>query len=94
MTKNCDKSILVIYLDVENVSRQHARLEMVEVLEYTKGAFNPMSEDDSMVILVFPSDRTEVKLFNPNCLNVTDEEIKEVEEHIKNINEKDEYEKD
>lgn len=67
---------------------------MVEVLEYTKRAFNPMSEDDSMVILVFPSDRTEVKLFNLNCLNVTDEEIKEVEEHIKNINEKDEYEKD
>lgn len=90
MTKNCDKSILVIYLDVENFSRG----QMVEVLEYTKRAFNPMSEDDSMVILVFPSDRTEVKLFNLNCLNVTDEEIKEVEEHIKNIKEKDEYEKD
>lgn len=88
MTKNCDKSILVIYLNVEGISRHSARLNMAQVLQYIKSEFNPMDEDDSMVILVVPSDKTEIKLFNPNCLNVTDEEIKEFEENIKNINQK------
>ena len=83
--RNKDKSILVTYLDVEKFRPDRAYEYMREADYHIRRQFNPQEKDGSMVFLTFPSDHTEVKLFRLNDLNVTDEEILEVQEKIREM---------
>jgi len=63
---NCDKAILVAYVDVYNVNRAKG-VEMVSQFKYhlDKSFYNEKEiNDDSLVILVIPSNRTEIQLLN------------------------------
>ena len=63
---NCDKAILVAYIDVYNVNKAKG-VEMVSQFKYylEKSFYNEKEiNDDSLVILTIPSNKTEIQLLN------------------------------
>ena len=63
---NCDKAILVAYINVYDVNRAKGVQMVSQYKEYLEGSFYNEKEinDDSLIILVVPSDRTEIQLLN------------------------------
>lgn len=63
---NQDKSILVAYLDVTKMNRERGVIFVNQFKNYIESQFYNDKEinDDSIVILVIPADRTEIVLLN------------------------------
>ena len=64
--KNCEKAILVAYIDIANYSRIKG-LEFINQFKYylDKSFYNEKEiNDDSLVILVIPTNKTEIQLLN------------------------------
>ena len=63
---NRDKSILVVYLDVTRMNREKGMLFLNEIRNYLDNKFYNTKEinDDSLVVLPIPADRTEIVLLN------------------------------
>lgn len=64
--QNCEKSILVAYININNINRSKG-IEMIHQMKcYLEDAFINRKEidDDSVIILVIPSDKTEIQLLN------------------------------
>lgn len=63
---NCDKVILVAYIDVYNISKENGIQKFAQLKNYIEDKFYNEKEinDDSLIILVLPSDKTEIQLFN------------------------------
>ncbi len=63
---NQDKSILVVYLDITNMSREKGIAWLNQFKNYVKDQFINYKEinDDSLVTLIVPADRTEIVLLN------------------------------
>lgn len=63
---NQDKSILVVYLDITNMSREKGIAWLNQFRNYIKDQFinNKEINDDSLVTLIVPADRTEIVLLN------------------------------
>ena len=64
--QNCDKAILVAYLDVSDRNKASGMQALNNFKHYLETLFYNENEinDDSLVILVVPSDRTEIQLLN------------------------------
>jgi len=79
---NQDKSILVVYLDITNMSREKGIAWLNQFRNYIKDQFINDKEinDDSLVILIVPADRTEIVLLNAKYPNY--EQIKQDAEQI------------
>jgi len=64
--KNCEKAILVAYIDIASYSRIKG-LEFINQFKYylDKSFYNEKEiNDDSLVILVIPTNKTEIQLLN------------------------------
>jgi hypothetical protein len=63
---NQDKSILVAYLNTHNMNREKGLVLVHQFKQYLEDKFINTKEinDDSLVILVVPADRTEIVLLN------------------------------
>lgn len=63
---NCDKAILVAYIDVYSVNRAKGVEMLAQFKEYLDRSFYNEKEinDDSLVILTIPSNKTEIQLLN------------------------------
>lgn len=63
---NCEKSILVVYVNVENLGREKGIMLLTHIRDNIKSQFINEKEinDDSLVIIVMPSNKTEVQLLN------------------------------
>ncbi len=81
---NKDKSILIAYLDVTRLSREKGIAWLHQFKSYIEDKFINTKEinDDSLVILVVPADRTEMVLLNAKYPNY--EQMKKDAEQILN----------
>ena len=63
---NCEKSILVVYVNVENLGREKGIMLLEHIRDHVKSQFINEKEinDDSLVIIVLPSNKMEVQLLN------------------------------
>ena len=63
---NCEKSILVVYVNVENIGREKAMVMLNQIKQHIEMQFKNEKEinDDSLVIIVLPSDKMDVQLLN------------------------------
>lgn len=63
---NCEKSILVVYVNVENLGREKGIMLLTHIRDNIKSQFINEKEinDDSLVIIVMPSNKMEVQLLN------------------------------
>ena len=63
---NCEKSILVVYVNVENLCREKGILLLTRIRDRIESQFINEKEinDDSLVIIVLPSNKMEVQLLN------------------------------
>jgi len=63
---NQDKSILVAYLDITKMNKERGTIFINQFKNYIKNQFYNTKEinDDSIIILVIPADRTEIVLLN------------------------------
>lgn len=63
---NQDKSILVAYLDITKMNRERGVIFVNQFKNYIENQFYNTKEinDDSIIILVIPADRTEIVLLN------------------------------
>lgn len=63
---NCEKSILVVYVNVENLGREKGIMLLEHIRDNVKSQFINEKEinDDSLVIIVMPSNKMEVQLLN------------------------------
>ena len=63
---NQDKSILVAYLDITKMNREKGIIFVNQFKNYIENQFYNTKEinDDSIIILVIPADRTEIVLLN------------------------------
>ena len=64
--QNCEKAILVAYIDISNMSREKGIIKFNQLKNYIEDKFYNEKEinDDSLIILVLPSDKTEIQLLN------------------------------
>ena len=64
--QNCEKAILVAYIDISNMSREKGIIKFNQLKIYIEDKFRNGKEinDDSLIILVLPSDKTEIQLLN------------------------------
>lgn len=81
---NQDKSILVAYLNTYNMNREKGLVLVHQFKQYLEDKFINTKEinDDSLVILVVPADRTEIVLLN--CKYPDYEQLKRDAEEILN----------
>ena len=84
---NALKSILVVELPTHLMKKDMAQLYLIQVKEYITEQFHGLNNDDSLVILVFPSNKINVQLLNsPYDLyekyNNLDEKFSDIEEFI------------
>ena len=84
---NCEKSILVIYVNVENIGREKGMAMLINIKEYIKKEFYNEKEinDDSLVIIVLPSDKMEVQLLNaryPDYKTIIESSEKIINEYL------------
>ena len=82
---NCEKSILVVYLNVENISREKGMNLLVQIKNHIEKEFNNEKEinDDSLKIIVLPSNKTEIQLLNaryPDYKTITEFCNKKIED--------------
>lgn len=63
---NCEKSILVVYVNVENLGREKGITLLTHIRDSVESQFINEKEinDDSLVIIVLPSNKMEVQLLN------------------------------
>ena len=63
---NCEKSILVVYVNVENIGREKGIFLLTRIKDRIEYQFINEKEinDDSLVIIVLPSNKMEVQLLN------------------------------
>lgn len=63
---NCEKSILVVYVNVENLGREKGIVLLTRIRDRIESQFINEKEinDDSLVIIVLPSNKMEVQLLN------------------------------
>ncbi len=63
---NCDKAILVAYIDVHDRNKASGMQALADFRSYLERLFYNEKEinDDSLVIIVVPSDKTEIQLLN------------------------------
>ena len=63
---NCEKSILVVYVNVEKIGREKGILLLSNIRDRIESQFINEKEinDDSLVIIVLPSNKMEVQLLN------------------------------
>jgi len=64
--QNCEKAILVAYIDISNMSKEKGAIKFNHLKNYIENKFYNEKEinDDSLIILVLPSDKTEIQLLN------------------------------
>ena len=64
--QNCEKAILVAYIDISNMSKEKGIIKFNQLKNYIEDKFYNEKEinDDSLIILVLPSDKTEIQLLN------------------------------
>ena len=82
---NQDKSILVAYINTTNMKKENGIVFLNQFKTYIENKFINEKEinDDSLIILVVPADRTEIKLLNSKYPDY--EKIKkDAEEILKN----------
>jgi len=79
---NQDKSILIAYLNTAIMNKEKGTLFLTKFRQYLEERFINTKEvnDDSLVILVVPADRTEIVLLNSKYPNY--EQIKKDAEQI------------
>lgn len=63
---NCEKSILVVYVNVENFGREKGMIALAQIRNHIESQFINEKEinDDSLVIIVLPSNKMDVQLLN------------------------------
>ena len=81
---NQDKSILIAYLNITNMNREKGMIFLNQFKLYLEGKFVNTKEinDDSLIILTVPADRTEIVLLNSKYPDY--EQIKKDTEQILN----------
>lgn len=84
---NQDKAILVAYLNTTNMNREKGMQFLNQFKLYLEGKFINMKEinDDSLIILTVPADRTEIVLLNskyPNYEQIKKDAEKLLENYI------------
>ena len=85
---NCDKAILVAYIDIHNIYKEKGIKKFTQLKNYIENKFYNEKEinDDSLIILVLPSDKTEIQLLNMRYPEYEKflEESKKIYEELKN----------
>ena len=64
--QNCEKAILVAYIDISNMSKEKGMIKFNQFKIYIEDKFRNVKEinDDSLIMLILPSDKTEIQLLN------------------------------
>lgn len=75
MTKNNEKCILVVYVDVYSLDRADAIRLFNEFANIIEKSFNSIEIDDTMVFIYLPSDHNDIKILNPADSFLTEEDI-------------------
>ena len=63
---NCEKSILVVYVNTKDMSKDKGMIALAQIRNHIESKFINEKEinDDSLVIIVLPSDKMDVQLLN------------------------------
>ena len=89
---NCEKSILVVYVNVSNINREKGMTLLTQIQNSIESKFINEKEinDDSLVIIVLPSDKMDVQLLNarhPDYKTIVESSEKLINEYFdKNLN--------
>jgi len=75
ITPNNEKTILAVYIGVENFNKYKAVATMSSVKRAIEQSFNSTEKDDTMVFIYLPSDHWDIKVLSPKNLYLTEEEI-------------------
>ena len=84
---NQDKSILVAYIDIRNINKEKGIHLITQVNAKLNSLFanKTVIDDDSLVIITLPADRTEIVLLNakyPNYEQIKKDAEKLLEDYI------------
>ena len=85
MTKNNEKCILVVYVDVYSLDRADAIRLYNEFANIIEKSFNSVEIDDTMVFIYLPSDHNDIKLLNPADSFLTEEDINKFKKAFNNF---------
>jgi len=87
ITPNNEKTILVAKCGCLDMSRSKAMESMAQFRSYLEQLFNPKDVDDTLVIIVIPSDEWDIQIYNPKSDEITKEYVdKLLKEYRENIN--------
>ena len=85
MTKNNEKCILVVYVDVYSLDRADAIRLYNEFANIIEKSFNSIEIDDTMVFIYLPSDHNDIKILNPADSFLTEEDINKFKKAFNNF---------
>ena len=85
MTKNNEKCILVVYVNIYSLDRADAIRLYNEFANIIEKSFNSIEIDDTMVFIYLPSDHNDIKLLNPADSFLTEEDINKFKKAFNNF---------
>lgn len=94
ITPNNEKTILVAKCGCSDMNRSKAMESMAQFRSYLEQLFNPKEADDTLVIIVIPAKEWNIEIYNPKAVDLTEEQIEELElllEEYKNKTENEEF---
>ena len=89
LTKNCEKCILVCYVDSSNLSKERTCQLLNNVKSTIEKDFNNTETDDTMVFIYLPSNHFDIKVLTPANSFLTEEDINKYKEAFNNFIEND-----
>lgn len=85
-TPNNEKTILVAKCGCLNMAKEKAANLMAQFKIHLEQPFNPQEIDDSLVIIVIPSETWDVEIYNPKTDEMTKEYVEQLLEKYKEQN--------
>jgi len=82
-TPNNEKTILVAKCGCSNMDKAKSAALMAQFKIYIESQFNAKEFDDSLAILVIPSDEWDIEIYNPKTDEITKEYVEQLLEEYK-----------
>lgn len=83
LTPNNEKTIIIGRCACLNVSKEKGMRMLCEFRSYIEQQFNPKETDDSVAIIVIPSDYWDIEIYNPKTDEMTKQYVEELLEQYK-----------
>jgi len=91
ITANNEKTILVAKCGCLNMSNEKSMQLMTQFKHYISSEFYPKEVDDTLAIIVIPSETWDIEIYNPKTDEMTKEYVEELLDKYKNQIENDDF---